>query len=130
MPSPELIPSINGPLNRLFFAINCYISTGDHIGEGFATDAGLGKFMILIPVNPKLPPDLKDFAAFRSRFQEIAGRFHTTLEYQGLSAGMEIYSFVLAENRVDEMAKVLRECPGPLGWGSQKPRVDAMLNAN
>ena len=66
----ELIPIADGPLKRLIIAINHYISTGNHFGEGFALGEG-SRVRIVIPVNLYMERDQKDFEAFRSRLDVL-----------------------------------------------------------
>ena len=50
----------NTPLNRLYLAINHYISTGDHIGEGISNDLG-SHIQMMVAVNQANPTDQQDF---------------------------------------------------------------------
>lgn len=72
----DIKPQIGTPTNRLFWAINHYVSTGDHIGEGVAQEVG-GKLLFLIPVRVAAEQDQRDLAAFRARFDELAEPYQT-----------------------------------------------------
>ncbi len=115
----ELIPIADGPLKRLIIAINHYISTGNHFGEGFALGEG-SRVRIVIPVNLYMERDQKDFEAFRSRFDELADEFNSELEDMGRGGLMRVWTFLVDYKRVDELARAFRERPGSLGWGSRK----------
>jgi len=47
----KTIRNMEGPINDLFYAINFYISTGDHIGEGNAAEMEDGQLFVIIPIN-------------------------------------------------------------------------------
>jgi len=123
------------PLNLLFVAINHYVSTGDHLGEGFALPEGpqrhtkgephaQDKVRILILVNLSNKTDIEDYEKFRSRFNQLAPEFKTRLENMGKEQNMQVYSFVVKYEQVPELTQKLTEKPGPLGWGSMKDLID------
>lgn len=112
------------PLNRLFFAINHYISTGDHIGEGIAMPAGSGNVKIIVPVNRYIQADRDDIEKLRSKFEEIGDKFHVYLEKIGEDGRFDYWSFNVHESRMDDLARELRRAPGPAGWGSCKTIID------
>jgi len=60
------------PINRLFFALNHYISTADHIGEGIALPVGGSRVKILVPYNPRELEDADNFRRLVARTDEIA----------------------------------------------------------
>ena len=119
----KVTPLLKTPVNRLFFAINHFVSTGNHIGEGIALPVG-SKIRMLIPVNTVMTQDLQDFAAFRSRFLELAPRFALTLTGPENNGLFDIYYFDIEPGRMDELAQELRKKPGPKGWGSSKKVID------
>lgn len=122
---PKKITPLTGtPINRLFFAINHYVSTGDHFGEGMAAPSAPGWVTILIPVNVSLQQDQADFEAFRSRFDELAAEFGLTMAWHGEEGGFELWSFDVREQDADRLATALRERPGKAGWGSGKAVID------
>jgi hypothetical protein len=112
------------PLSELYLAINHYVSTGDHLGEGVAADAGPGRFRVLLAVNRALPQDVADWECFRSRFAELQREFGLRLQREGASMGMEMWAFEVREDQVGPLAGALRARPGRLGWGSLKPLID------
>ena len=120
------------PLSLLFVAINHYISTGDHFGEGIALGDGKGKgepkpnetITILILVNRSLADDVEDFKKFKSKLESIKATFPINLQSHGTEQGMSQYSFNLYYHQVLKLTQVLTESPGPLGWGSMKPLID------
>lgn len=119
----KITPLRRSPINRLFFAINHYVSTGDHVGEGLGVPEG-AYVRVLLPVNSAMAQDVSDFEAFRARFDELAPRFGLTLEGPERSGVYHIYSFRIHERDMDALARALRERPGPSGWGSMKAVID------
>lgn len=119
----KIDPKFNDPINRLMLAINHYISTGDNIGEGIATPDG-DKVRVLIAVNKVMQQDKEDFQAFKAKFKEIKGRFKLTLNDHGSQGLFHMYSFLIEESQIDNLAVALTESPGPKGWGSLKPLID------
>lgn len=125
----------NTPLSRLFVAINHYISTGDHIGEGNAIPEGpsisrtgephpADKIRIILLVNTTDKADLSDFEKFKSRFSQVAKDFNTKLESGGRERHFLVYTFVIKYGFCNELAQKLTEQPGPLGWGSMKELIE------
>ena len=110
-------PVQNTPLNQLFLAINHYISTGDHVGEGMANEHET-HLQVIIPVNQTNPVDREDFTKFRSRWEELQGKFSTELVDNGEHQQFRLYTFNINPSDMDELAKELTKRPGPLGWGS------------
>ena len=131
---PPLIPVANSPFNRLFFAINHYISTGDSIGEGMALVEGMQKssdepaananVMVLLAVNSTDRTDMADFEKFVSRFSQLQARFSTSLKKLGKRTEFWQYSFSIAYGQCDDLAQALTEQPGSLGWGSMKSMLE------
>jgi len=124
---PRRITPLRGtPVNRLFLAINHYVSTGDHFGEGMALPlaAPAGVLRFVIPVNRAMEQDLEDFDRFRARFEQLAPKYKTELEDQGAEGLFHMWTFDLPERLVDRLARDLRAAPGPLGWGSPKSVID------
>jgi hypothetical protein len=120
------------PLSLLFVAINHYISTGDHFGEGIALGDGKGKgepkpdekFTIVIVVNRSLPVDIEDFQKFKSKLESLRNKFPIKLATHGTEQGFSQYSFALYYHQVPKLTQLLTESPGPLGWGSMKELID------
>lgn len=120
----DVKPMLDTPLNRLFFAINHYVTTGDHIGEGIAT-GDEKRMRVTIPVRTDSKDDQANFAAFRSRFEELADKYRLVLGYLGEHRNFEGWTFEIDVERMDALAVDLRERPGPLGWGTGKTVIDA-----
>lgn len=125
----------NTPLNRLFLAINHYISTGDYIGQGMASPVNAGlmsdreaqpedKIRVLIPYNITSDVDLDDLACFKSRFAELQEEFSTRLEPVQGHGDFGCVGFVIYYKQCEPLAKALKSRPGPKGWGSIKPIID------
>ena len=128
----------NSPLNGLFLAINHYVSTGDHLGEGVAMPEGEQRhatgephkddqIRVIVAMDIGNPTDVADFEKFRSKFSKIAIEFDTNLTHEGVHGGMRIYTFVIRYRQCEKMAQRLTESPGPLGWGSPKELIDKHL---
>ena len=113
----------NTPLNRLFLAINHYISTGDHLGEGIAYDQGT-HVQVILAVNQSNPTDLADFVKFRSRFDELRAEFNLTLSDLGVQNNFHLHSFLVDLTDMDDLAKRLEEKPGAGGWGSMHELIN------
>lgn len=107
-------------INKLFWAINHYVSTGDHISEGVSEDLG-DSILVLLPVNPDLPVDMQDFERFRARLDELGEKIDGPFE----SVGFLLYTWQVAKSDTNKFARLLTEKPGPLGWGSMKETIDA-----
>lgn len=124
----SITPSAEGPLNDLFLAINFYVSTGDHIGEGVAPDLGGGVLLVQIPYDPKNPDDAADFAKFKARMGEI-GREHPSLAFAvrtlGETPGFTIAAFEINEGQMRDLARELVRSCGEAGWGTGKAVIDA-----
>lgn len=117
------------PLSKLFIAINHYISTGDHFGEGTAMENGKDEVLIFILVNINLKDDREDFEKFKSKFDQISKSFDTRLIDRGSNRGFHTYVFSLRKESIQDMAVELLRNPGPLGWGSMKALIDKHLPA-
>lgn len=125
------------PLSLLFVAINHYISTGDHLGEGMAIGDGKGKgepkpnerFTIVILVNRSLPDDIEDFKKFKSKLESLEKTFPIKLSSHGTQEGFSQYSFDIYYHQVERLTQLLTESPGLLGWGSMKELIDKHYKA-
>lgn len=115
---------IGQPLNDLFFAINHYVSTGDHVGEGVAHEIDRHRVRVLIPVRKACALDQQNFARFRERFDELAEDFCTSLSLHPTADPFDIWTFTIESGFIEAMAAALRERPGPRGWGSPKQTID------
>jgi len=85
------------PLSLLFVAINHYISTGDHIGEGIALEEGSQKVRVVVAVNTTLKDDREDFLKFKSKFDAIKLKFQTRLDDHGREGIFHTHSFAVAK---------------------------------
>lgn len=112
------------PIRRLFLALNHYLSTGTHLGEGVAWQEG-ALVRVMLPVRADSEQDQRDFDALRARLDELAPEHGIRLGYLGQEGGMEMHSFTVRPERMGALAAALRERPGPLGWGSTKRQIDA-----
>lgn len=115
------------PLSLLFMAINHYISTGDHLGEGVAIEEGPQKARVVVTVNMALKDDKEDFQKFKAKFEEIRAKFQTRLDDHGRNSIFHTHSFVILKKDIEAMAQAFTESPGPLGWGSMKKLIDDNL---
>jgi hypothetical protein len=115
--------------NRLIFAINHYVLTGEDVGEGVMGALGDGRFMVYIPVEHRSPTRVADFECFRSRFDELAPLYGTTLEFVGRGGASDEWRFAIRGDQMDALATDLRERPGQSGWGSTKEEAEATESA-
>ena len=116
-----------GPLNTLFLAINQYISTGDHIGEGIALPSGKN-LDVVIAVNKTDPTDQEDFKKFRARIAEIIEPLVTLNKDSRSDARFDYWILQLKERDLPKLTQALIDQEGPLGWGSPKPLADLALS--
>lgn len=112
------------PLSLLFVAINHYISTGDHIGEGIALEEGSQKVRVVVAVNTTLKDDREDFLKFKSKFDAIKLKFQTRLDDHGREGIFHTHSFAVAKKDIELMTQAFTEAPGALGWGSMKGLIE------
>lgn len=103
--------------SRLMYGLNHYISIGDHIGEGLAYIMG-DDLALLVVHNPGNPVDAEDWRRLSARLYELRREVRFQLKYHGASPPFEAWNLKLARADVDRFAALLREGPGPLGWGS------------
>jgi hypothetical protein len=109
------------PANRLIYAINCYISTGDHIGEAVVLRKD-SPCTIIVPVDLSDGQDAADFSALRSRIDELS---RVSIEKEGEEAGFTFY--LVHADDPDEAAVQLASEPGEKGWGSPRPLVEKAM---
>jgi hypothetical protein len=114
---PDIQVLADEPANRLIFAINCYVSTGDQIGEGVVLSKD-DPCTIVVPVDLSDERDASDFASLRSRVDEVD---RVSIEKQGEEQGFTFY--LLHAGDADEAAVRLASEPGDKGWGSTRPLV-------
>jgi len=105
------------PANRLIFAINMYVSTGDHIGEAVVLSKD-DPCTIVVPVDMNDEQDAADFAALQSRARELD---RVSIEKQGKEDRFTFY--LLHADGADKAAVKLASEPGDEGWGSPRPLV-------
>lgn len=116
-----------GPINDLFLAINHYVSTGDHIGEGVALPEPDGRVLIQIPYNPRNATDADDFKRFASRMAEIAvadPSLQFPVKDMGKTPHFTIGGFVIGQDQMRALARELVRDGGLLGFGSGKRLID------
>ncbi len=116
-----------GPVRDMILAINHYVSTGDHIGEGVAMEGEGGGYLFGVPYDPRNPDDRDDARRLRQRLAEIAAA------HPGLSVRTEDhppaggFSYFVVHVRPElarRLAAELVRSSGDAGWGSGKPRID------
>lgn len=116
-----------GPLNDLILAINFYISTGDHIGEGMALEGKEGEIIVLVPFDPRHPDDRDDARRLRSRLSEIRAatpnlRVKVTEEKTG--SQFDILQVSVSPSDLRPLAAELVRESGAEGWGTCKAVID------
>jgi len=114
---PDIQVLANEPANRLIYAINMYVSTGDRVGEGVVLSEE-DPCTIVIPVDLDDEQDASDFAALRSRVDDLG---HVSIEKEGKE--QDFTFFLLHADDADEAAAKLASEPGEKGWGSPRPLV-------
>lgn len=123
-------------LGRLFLAINRYVSTGDHYGEGIALELSHKKVRVLIPVTaaPKSKTEQNDFANFKAlkaRLEELEDEVELQLSIIGLEGKHCFWGLDLNKEDIPELINLIEEEPGPLGWGPTESNevVDNLLQS-
>ena len=122
------MPLQGTPVNRLFFSINHYVSTGDHFGEGLAMDTVPGALAFMIPVNTRMEGDAENFRRLEARIRQLRDHpeeWPVRLTDEGRQGLYHIYALHVPAPLVEPLAAKLREEPGPLGWGSPKKIIDS-----
>jgi len=114
---PDIQVLTDEPANRLIYAINMYVSTGDRIGEGVVLSED-DPCTIVVPVDFSNKQDAYDFAALRSRVDDL-GRVSIEKE----SEDQDFTFYLLHAHDADEAAADLASEPGEKGWGSPRPLV-------
>ena len=142
------VVNTEGPINDLFYAINHYISTGDHLGAGTALETEDGGLLVVIPVNKANPDDLADADKFEQKIAEL----HNALspEKKAVSNGVDLFPGVelssglelsrhtgngafdylllkLALRDARPLACALVRFPAAPGWGTCKVDLDRGL---
>lgn len=123
----KITPLQDRPLNRLFVALNHYISTGDHVGEGVATPEGT-IHQVLLAHRPSDATDAADWEKLQARLDELKSQglgLKLTDEGRvpnvpgpGGPQQMHLHALHVPTGQVAWLTSLLREKPGPLGWGS------------
>ena len=120
-PSPPTTVLASGPYKEVFLALNYYISTGDHIGEGQARPLGNGRVHLLIPYAPREREDKENWERLQARLTQIQTQDKLALSVVDLgpaSGNFRVMAIEIAAADVARLAQVLKAKPGPLGWGS------------
>ena len=116
-----------GPVRDLFLALNHYISTGDHVGEGVAMEDHQGDYLFNIAYDPQNAVDAADYIRFRRRITEImeAGAIPLMVtEPDGRRGQFLVALLHVKPADVRRLAQELVRSPGAAGWGSMKPLID------
>lgn len=106
------------PINRAVMGIQHYISTGDYVGEAIVFEARGGEYLIGVPHDPRNPEDLGDWLALRARLDELRDHVRFSVEHFGREGRFEHWIVRIHGRDLDRFAGLLREQPGPRGWGS------------
>ena len=123
----QITPVAEGPVSDLFLAINHFVSTGDHIGEGVALPEPGGRVLVQIPYDPGNPDDRDDFRRFASRMAEV-GAADPSLAFPvrelGRAPGFTVAGFSVPEADCRRLARELVRSGGAEGWGTGKAVID------
>lgn len=124
---PGIIMLEEGDINHLIVAVNQYVSTGDHIGEGIAAEtADRKRYLLYIPVGKYSPLDQEDFKRLEARIAELPLDL-LLLPEPTPHPQFDFYILSLRQEDADTLIDLLLERPGPLGWGSPKPLVEEFI---
>ena len=126
---PATIRNTEGPINDLFYAVNFYISTGDHIGEGKAGETEDGQLLVIIPLSKTNAEDQADADRLQQRVTEIqsSGAVGVTLERHKDTGAFDYLLLKLAAGDARPLARELVRQRGGKGWGTPKRDIDAHL---
>jgi hypothetical protein len=124
---PNVTPVENTPINRVFFALNHYISTGDHVGEGIAMEAG-DSIIFAILHRPREWEDKDNWERLKARVEELIDeRFPVAIQDLGWAPGpsgdqqeFRAWGIRVRRSELDAFAGKITEKPGPKGWGSMR----------
>jgi hypothetical protein len=112
-----------GPINDAFLALNHYISTGDHVGEGIAMYWHDGRIAFNVPYAPRELEDKDNWTRLEARLHQMQADDDFSVEIQdgGMTpGGFRVMILLLAEDDVPAFTLALKEKPGPIGWGSMR----------
>lgn len=118
----DIQPTIGEPINKLFWAVNHYISTGDHIGEGVARREG-DHWLLTLVVNAASSTDLLDMGKLVARLAEIDPPL-ATLTWIGQKGDIHGWALGVADTDITALTEALTSQQGPEGWGSGKAVID------
>ena len=126
---PATIRNTEGPINDLFYAVNFYISTGDHIGEGKAGETEDGHLLVIIPLSKTNAEDQADADRLEQRVMEIqsSGSVAVTLERHKDTGAFDYLLMKLAAKDARSLACELVRQMGGKGWGTPKREIDKHL---
>ena len=123
---PPTVRNTEGPINDLIYAVNFYISTGDHIGEGNAAEMEDGQLLIIIPLSKTNADDQADADRLEQRVTEIqsSGAVAVTLERHADTGAFDYLLMKLAVKDARPVARELVRQMGGEGWGTPKRDID------
>lgn len=131
---PATIRNTEGSINDLFYAVNFYISTGDHIGEGKAGETEDGQLLVIIPLSKTNAEDQADADRLEQRVTEIqsadiqsGGAVAVTLEHHKDTGEFDYLLLRLAAEDARPLARELVRQMGGKGWGTPKRDIDKHL---
>ena len=116
-----------GPVRDMILAINHYVSTGDHIGEGIALEGLSGDYLFAVPFDPQSADDLADARCFERRLREIVEDQPAILLSVSEQKEPGQFDYLLVSILPSDLRKVaaaLVRSAGQAGWGSGKPLID------
>jgi hypothetical protein len=115
----HITQSQQGAINDAMLALNYYISTGDHIGEGVAIPLPSGEIALLIAFAPHELEDADNWNRLEARLIEMHGEgLKLKIENEGQQGIFVMIRLILKELDLPAFTTALKSKPGPLGWGS------------
>ena len=126
---PATKRNTEGPINDLFYAVNFYISTADHIGAGKAGETEDGQLLVIIPLSKTNAEDQADADCLEQRVTEIqsGGAVAVTLERHKDTGAFDYLLLKLAAEDARPLARELVRQMGGKGWGTPKREIDKHL---
>ena len=108
----------NTPAGRAVFALNYYISTGDHVGEGVAYIKEKST-VLLVAHRPREWEDKDNWERLLARIRELENeKFPCVAIHEGGDGEFTFWGIRVLTSELDNFAAKIKEKPGPRGWGS------------
>lgn len=118
----KIEPKVGQPINDLAWSLNHYMALAEHLGVCFGRETPNDAITVWIMVNQEMDQDQENFRRLRARLDEIRdeGEWRFSLRKEERRGKFVIHSLIVPQEEVDDLINLLREKPGPEGWGSTR----------